>query len=612
MPNFIYRVKNYVRKIFISNDKLNLIFNIISIITLITVIITIYYIFTGIIFKNYSFDIILNIISNISIILSILLGLLNILAISKFFIVTKGQKHSIQKRITQAFTMMSIIPAILIIGFFVYFFQFSIQSWFDNKISNVLNESVLVGNAYIKDRTTQLKEIANSITIDIRNSSQDEKLLSNIFNELVNIGPVDEIILFNKSNGHIIAQTDFSSYLSLFTINSSDFLRAIEGEMVELSNDPNKMRILVNITSNIYLLVGKWIDRNIINHIDQTNGTTSEYLRLKLYMFDLEKIGLQIFISVFLTILLFGTIFAKKFAKNLVQPIQQLLIASEKVRGGDLSTKVVMKLTNQDEFTILISTFNMMIQQIAAQQKKLLAAQKALAWSDVARRIAHEIKNPLTPIQLSAELLVKKFLSEVTNKDIFQRYIDNILKHSNVILSIASEFVNFSTFPKPIFVIQDIISLIKSHIFSRKIINEHIDYIFESNTNKLDFICDVQQIDQVLMNILQNAEESLASTEKSYRGKIHILVKYKFPELSITCIDNGPGFTNDIIHHVKEPYVTSKVNGTGLGLSIVDRIVQEHCGYICTENNLVLYSNTEKPGAKISLIFNLEELKNKL
>ena len=126
-----------------------------------------------------------------------------------------------------------------------------------------------------------------------------------------------------------------------------------------------------------------------------------------------------------------ATIWGRAFAERIVKPIRELVIAAEKVKGGDLSVQVPLVGLKKDEIKVLSSSFNRMVSQIDRQQKDLVVAQRSLAWSDVARRVAHEIKNPLTPIQLSAERLLKKYKCEVSDQESFEKYLNNILRHSN-------------------------------------------------------------------------------------------------------------------------------------------------------------------------------------
>ena len=311
----------------------------------------------------------------------------------------------------------------------------------------------------------------------------------------------------------------------------------------------------------------------------------------------------MVFILLSLVLLLVATIWGRNFAERIVRPIRELVIAAEKVKNGDLSVQVPLKGLRKDEVKVLSSAFNRMVSQIDRQQKDLVVAQRALAWSDVARRVAHEIKNPLTPIQLSAERILKKYKDEVSDKKSFEKYLKNILRHSDDIKDIVSEFVDFARLPAPNFVECEIISLISDLVEARKLINDTITYNFTSNLNEYGFVCDISQINRLVVNLLLNSEEAFDAEQKD--KAINVSVDCGIYEIKIIFDDNGPGFKEKILNSAKEAYVTTKSDGTGLGLAIADRIITDHCG----ELNI---SNNKNGGASIELIFNTKELKSKL
>lgn len=221
---------------------------------------------------------------------------------------------------------------------------------------------------------------------------------------------------------------------------------------------------------------------------------------------------------------------------------------------------------------------------------ELVSAQRTAAWSDVARRIAHEIKNPLTPIHLAAERLKKKYLGQITSDaDSFNKYIDTIIRHVGDIGKMAEEFALFARIPAPIFKKDDLVKIIKDAMFAQEYTYKEIHYTFDSQVTRCIMYCDTSQISQVLVNILKNAAESIKTkqekAEKSFEGKIKVglNVSEQFAEISVT--DNGVGFPNDLLDRIFEPYITTKSQGTGLGLSIVKKIIEDHGGSIKIESS---------------------------
>ena len=530
---------------------------------------------------------------------------------SKFSFIKGGKRRvsKLRKRIIIAFSIGAALPTIIVAIFSTYFFNFGIEAWFDKKISKVLDQSIIVGESYIAEHVLQLKETAISVSDDLSAMYYDlvhsPELFSKVINAQAEMRSIDEAIIFQKGTNTILAQTTLSFSLSFLTIPLHLIARADKGEVVQIGSEPTKIRILIKLKdyNDAYLLIGRLVDSKIIDHISKTNGAAMEYFALKGHISSMQMKFSMVFILLSLMLLLVATIWGRNFAERIVSPIRELVIAAEEVKNGDLSVQVPLKGLRKDEVKVLSSAFNRMVSHIDRQQKELVVAQRALAWSDVARRVAHEIKNPLTPIQLSAERILKKYKDEVSDKKSFEKYLKNILRHSDDIKDIVSEFVDFARLPAPDFVECEIISLISDLVESRKLINDTITYNFTSNLNEYGFVCDVSQINRLVVNLLLNAEEAFKTEQKD--KVINVSVDCVIYEVKITFDDNGPGFKEDILTSAKEAYVTTKSDGTGLGLAIADRIITDHCG----ELN-ILHNNDG--GASIELIFDTKELKSKL
>ena len=230
----------------------------------------------------------------------------------------------------------------------------------------------------------------------------------------------------------------------------------------------------------------------------------------------------------------------------------------------------------------------------------LVAAQRNAAWADVARRVAHEIKNPLTPIQLAAERLKRKYLKFITeDQDTFVRYTDTISKHVGDIGKMVEEFVSFARMPTPKFSNEDLTGIIKKAVFSAQVGNPAIEYQLNVPDHEIVSYCDEGQMTQVFTNLLKNAAESIEArmtTNVDEKGRIGIDVSCNNGAVDIVIEDNGTGFPPGQIPQMMEPYVTTRSKGTGLGLSIVKKIVEDHKGRINLEN-------TDSGGARVLLSF---------
>jgi two-component system nitrogen regulation sensor histidine kinase NtrY len=238
---------------------------------------------------------------------------------------------------------------------------------------------------------------------------------------------------------------------------------------------------------------------------------------------------------------------------------------------------------------------------------ELLTAQRSAAWGDVARRIAHEIKNPLTPIQLSAERLKRKYLREITSDpETFLTCTETIVRQVGDIGRMVDEFSAFARMPAPVMREENLAELCRQAVFLQRQGNPDITYDIELPAEPLRFRCDARQIGQALTNLLKNAAESIHGLKSSREGAVghegRIVLRLTGGEglIVIEVEDNGKGLPAENRDRLAEPYVTTREKGTGLGLAIVKKIMEDHHG------NLVL-EDREGGGARVRLLFVLPE-----
>jgi two-component system nitrogen regulation sensor histidine kinase NtrY len=214
-----------------------------------------------------------------------------------------------------------------------------------------------------------------------------------------------------------------------------------------------------------------------------------------------------------------------------------------------------------------------------------LSDQRRAAWSDIARRIAHEIKNPLTPIQLAAERLQRRFGDEVSSdKETFDRLTATIVRQVGDLRRMVDEFSNFARMPKPVFREEDIHEIVRQAIFLQEVAHPAISFSLEPEQGPFRMVCDRRQLAQALTNIVKNGVEAIETRrsrgEHSLSGdRLESKVHSDHDHLVIDVLDTGVGLPEDR-DRLTEPYVTTRVRGTGLGLAIVKKIVEEHFGEI--------------------------------
>jgi two-component system nitrogen regulation sensor histidine kinase NtrY len=213
-----------------------------------------------------------------------------------------------------------------------------------------------------------------------------------------------------------------------------------------------------------------------------------------------------------------------------------------------------------------------------------LLDQRQAAWSDVARRIAHEIKNPLTPIQLATERLNRRYKKQIeSDPELFEELTTTIIRQVGDLRKMVDEFSSFARLPKPIFRQEDAVDLVRQSLFLQEVARQDIQYSFEAAEGIAPIACDRHQFGQAMTNVLKNAAEAVEAQAKNaeidFRGKIAVSVSSDEESLTVAVTDNGIGLPKDR-ERIVEPYVTTRDKGTGLGLAIVNKIIEEHGGEI--------------------------------
>ena len=232
---------------------------------------------------------------------------------------------------------------------------------------------------------------------------------------------------------------------------------------------------------------------------------------------------------------------------------------------------------------------------------RLVTAQRNAAWRDVARRIAHEIKNPLTPIQLSAERLRRKYRSEITGDlETFDRCTDTIVRQVGDIGRMVDEFSAFARMPAPSFAPNDPAEMLREAAFAQRVADPEVTIEIAEPPPGLTLVCDGRIVGQALTNVLKNAGEAIAArriTEPGVEGNIQASVVSSGTRIDFVIEDNGVGLPGKDRDRLTEPYVTTRAKGTGLGLAIVKRILEDHGG------ELQLGDAVNRPGARVALSF---------
>jgi len=343
--------------------------------------------------------------------------------------------------------------------------------------------------------------------------------------------------------------------------------------------------------------VVKFLEPEISKYLIESEQAISFY-----YTVENKRTGIKIsFILIYIivvTLLLFLSIsIAIKFSSRFFRSINNLILASSNIGKGNLDTKVP-EIKTDIELETLNKNFNLMIDRLKSQQEKLLLSERHEAWENVARKLAHEIKNPLTPIQLTIDRLKNKYEKFIDSeeKNNFNNYLKTIDKQIDQIEGLVNEFSDFARMPKPIFLNNNLVEIINNNISLLKEIDKSIliNFIFDKKNTIIK--CDHEQISRVFLNLIKNSIESIQEKFKKtpdFTKIIDIEIMHKNDYITIKVTDNGIGFSIDNIKNIFKPYFTTKPKGSGLGLSIVNKIINDHNGSITL--------NSDKKGTTVQL-----------
>ena len=617
-------------------------------------------------------------------------------------------------RLVGLFAALSVTPAIIVSTFSLLFFDLGLESWFSDRVRTAVAESRQVAEAYLVEHRNNIRtdalRMARDLNGDARRLVVNNVLLNRFLEIQRRVRDLSEAIIFQGPSRDVIARAGITLMLEFEPIAPSDFEAATSGEVVVItSGADDRVRALLKLDAfpDAYLYIGRLVDPQVLNRIEQVRSAAAQFEKLESSRSGIQLSFALAFLVVALLLLLTAIWIGLTIATQLSAPISALIGATEKVRAGDLETKVE-EIKGEDELALLGRAFNRMTQQIRSQHGELLeanrmvderrrfteavlagvsagvigldrngrvdlpnrraaellgmeldtligdrlidilpeieetletarqapagrpvesqirlaihgetrtlfvrivverdagqlrgyvvtfddvsplvSAQRKAAWADVARRIAHEIKNPLTPIQLSAERLKRKYMKEIeTDPHVFEGCIDTIVRQVDDIGRMVDEFSSFARMPAPAMKVQDIVDICRQSLFLQRNANSDVDYEFEGPDTPLDIRCDGRQLSQVMTNLLQNAHDAIegrfelekASGTESEKGRIKLSIEADDGHVQISVVDNGKGLPESERDRLTEPYVTTRKKGTGLGLAIVKKIMEDHGG----------------------------------
>ena len=502
-----------------------------------------------------------------------------------------------------SFALFTLIPSLLIAIFSLFIFSFALEKYFDKKITSAVNNSYEIAKNYLDEKRNKIESEIVLIAFDLNKYSNLIKENPERFQAILNtqrvIRDIDKLHLIDDK-GNLIQSAINSPYKKIderalkMVLNDDRPLKII-------NTFENRSAAIIKLTNfnNTFLYVVKFIDKNISQYLIKSEEAVNFY-----YTVENQSLGIRIsfaliYISLVTLLLFLSITIALRFSSRFFISINNLIAASASIGKGNLDTKVP-EVKADKEMELLNKNFNLMIDRLKYQQEKLLTSERHEAWENVARKLAHEIKNPLTPIQLTIDNLKSKYLENIeeTKKTKYQENLKTIQKQIKQIENLVNEFSDFARMPKPLLKKNNIYEVINENINLLSKIDPDIKIKLINHLSKDNYVnFDYEQFNRLFFNLIKNSIESIqenAQKDSKIDKNIDIEIRGRRDYIIVNLFDTGTGFKNKNTKDLIKPYFTTKEKGTGLGLSIVDKIISDHNGSINFLN--------QKNGAKIQII----------
>ncbi len=654
-------------------------------------------------------------------------------------------------RLVMLFGVVAVAPTIVVGVFATVFFHLGIQIWFSDRVRTALDEAVQASQGYLQEHNNNIRADAIAMANDLNQAGTlqyiDPSTLGSVLVDEKNTRNLNEAAIYDPRTNEVVVSTGLLGGLGVTLPPTSATMLARSGDVAILdSPDGQTVSAVIGIGDDpnpaLMLVISRPVDPVILEHMHHTQSVVADYKRLDQSRSVLQLTFVMIFALVALLVLAAAVLFGLVLANQIARPVGLLILAAERVRGGDLAVRVP-EADRDDEVAGLSRAFNRMTDQLSAQRRELMAAysqinerrrfteavlsgvsagvigldadqrvelpnraagtlletdladavgqrlaevvpefgpllalagaqperaqtaevqhgaassrrtllvrigpemrgavtegyvvtfdditelqsaQRKAAWADVARRIAHEIKNPLTPIMLSAERLKKRFLREITtDPDTFAQCADTIVRHVGDIGRMVDEFSAFARMPQPMIRPEDLSRIARETLILQKSAHPEIGFVVSLPDRGPVVPCDRRLIGQALTNLLQNAADGIAMRPKQIDlplqvevgeadhapdslptpggesiSTIWLSLETSARDIRISVADDGIGLPTEDRARLTEPYVTHKPKGTGLGLAIVKKIMEDHGG------SVMLDDRSGGMGAVATLIF---------
>ena len=531
-----------------------------------------------------------------------------------FFEIKKSIRNDIDrdglssnKKYITYFSLFTLIPSILISVFSLFLFSFALEKYFDKKVTTVVNNSYELAKNYVEEVRNKIESDIVLIAFDTNKSRNflinSEKEFTRFLKTQKLIRDVDEIHVIDENKNLISTTLDDIRIYNPPVDQALKMVLTDDRPLKIINAFENKSGAIMRLQNydNKFLYVVKFLDKDISNYLTESQEAINFYYTVEEKSTGI-KISFAIIYIIIVTLLLFLSItIAIRFSSRFFRSINNLILASNAIGEGNFNSKVPEIKTDKD-LEMLNKNFNSMIDKLKETQERLIINERHEAWGNLARKLAHEIKNPLTPIQLTIDRMKNKFADQISliDQDNFKDNLKIINNQIKQIEKLVNQFSDFARMPKPILRENNLVDIFKDNIKLLNELDKSINIDFKSSSKNVFLNCDNEQLSRVFFNLIKNSIESIqqrAEKDNNFSKNISIDLNELDNHIKIIMIDNGVGFgifaAN--IKDILNPYFTTKKNGTGLGLSIVNKIINDHDGKI----DFVPIND----GAKIEILF---------
>ena len=487
-----------------------------------------------------------------------LMGIVRLL----FLLFTSRINRETTQTISLAFKIQAILVSMVVLSLFLFGAGSGlfVRNQYTNYNNRVINEKLESVSEELKNKVSKIEKF--DIT---KNGTLLEKTLSKlsrVFLTDINIYDADGFLVSTSR------QKVFTMGLLSEQINPAAFESLKKREKNQFAQKEN---------------IGKLVYTSSYKPIYNKLGNTIGYINLQHFgqQEDYEN-QIQAFlvaiINVFMFLLALSIILSLVISNWLTRPLQILQESLSKLKLGSKNEKI--KYTAKDEIGLIVNAYNEKIEELEAAAEKLTRTERETAWREMAKQVAHEIKNPLTPMKLSVQQLLRAYDPEnpEKSKEQIKKVVDSVIEQIDGLTRIANEFSNFAQMPQPKKEKQDLVALIENTLV---VYENREDYVIETITEEKEISVNIDksQIIQVLNNLIKNAIQSLHNTKKG-EIKIDITLKNVKNQVSVTISDNGTGISEVDQEKIFIPHFTTKSKGSGIGLSLVKQIIENHGGKI--------------------------------